>query len=195
MDNPFLILGLSMSKKRKSLSKKIRFEVFKRDGFTCAYCGKTPPEVILEIDHIDPISKGGKDNINNLITACFDCNRGKGDIKLNLISPGMIENFEILKLKEEQLKEYKKLTAEIKRRINKDIKKIENIFIKHFPQYGFSDSFRVSIKIFLKSFTVDQLCDNMQISCSKFYNEENCDILLRYFCGICWNQIREKKNG
>lgn len=34
--------------KRKPLSKRIRFEVFKRDSFTCQFCGRTPPEVILE---------------------------------------------------------------------------------------------------------------------------------------------------
>ena len=43
------------------ISKKLRFEVFKRDGFQCAYCGKTPPEVSLEVDHIQPKSKKGKD--------------------------------------------------------------------------------------------------------------------------------------
>ena len=41
--------------KRKSLSKKIRFEVFKRDKFTCQYCGKTAPNVVLEVDHIEPV--------------------------------------------------------------------------------------------------------------------------------------------
>lgn len=40
---------------RKPISKKLRFEVFKRDGFRCAYCGKFPPAVILEVDHIEPI--------------------------------------------------------------------------------------------------------------------------------------------
>ena len=60
-----------------SITKKLRFEVFKRDGFKCAYCGKNPPQVTLEVDHIDPKSKGGKDDINNLVSACFDCNRGK----------------------------------------------------------------------------------------------------------------------
>lgn len=54
-----------------SISKKIRFEVFKRDNFTCQYCGKNPPNIVLEIDHINPISKNGDDNINNLITSCF----------------------------------------------------------------------------------------------------------------------------
>lgn len=57
---------------------KTRFEVFKRDGFICQYCGRRPPEVILEADHIVPKSKGGTDIIENLITACYECNRGKG---------------------------------------------------------------------------------------------------------------------
>ena len=64
--------------KRKSLSRKIRFEVFKRDSFTCQYCGDSAPDVILEADHIEPVSKGGSNEILNLITSCQDCNRGKG---------------------------------------------------------------------------------------------------------------------
>ncbi|MCI1437081.1 MAG: HNH endonuclease [Acetobacter indonesiensis] len=68
--------------KRKSLSKKIRFEVFKRDKFTCQYCGRTAPEVVLQCDHIAPVAKGGKNDILNLITSCFDCNNGKRDVPL-----------------------------------------------------------------------------------------------------------------
>ena len=83
-----------------AISKKLRFEVFKRDGFKCAYCGETPPEVVLEVDHIDPKSKGGSNDINNLITACFACNRGKRNISLNKIPRKISENLEILKLKE-----------------------------------------------------------------------------------------------
>lgn len=64
---------------RKSMSKKTRFEVFKRDGFKCQYCGKCAPEVVLHVDHIHPISKGGEDDMMNYITACVDCNGGKSD--------------------------------------------------------------------------------------------------------------------
>jgi 5-methylcytosine-specific restriction endonuclease McrA len=52
---------------RKPMSKKLRFEVFKRDSFTCQYCGKTPPLVVLEVDHIHPVSKGGSCGMDNLI--------------------------------------------------------------------------------------------------------------------------------
>lgn len=65
--------------KRKAMSKKLRFEVFKRDNFKCQYCGKCAPDVVLHVDHIDPVSKGGKNEIMNLITACEDCNGGKSD--------------------------------------------------------------------------------------------------------------------
>lgn len=64
---------------RKSISKKTRFEVFKRDGFKCQYCGKCAPEVVLHVDHIHPVSKGGEDDMMNYVTACFDCNSGKSD--------------------------------------------------------------------------------------------------------------------
>lgn len=72
--------------KRKNLSKKIRFEVFKRDNFTCQYCGKKSPDVILHVDHIIPVSKGGNNDLINLITACKDCNLGKSDRKLKDLS-------------------------------------------------------------------------------------------------------------
>lgn len=65
------------------MSKKLRFEVFKRDSFTCQYCGKKAPDVVLEIDHIEPVARGGEDTHLNLTTACWDCNRGKGARELS----------------------------------------------------------------------------------------------------------------
>lgn len=65
--------------KRKGISKSTRFEVFKRDSFKCQYCGKCAPDVILNVDHINPVSKGGENEILNYITACQDCNAGKSD--------------------------------------------------------------------------------------------------------------------
>lgn len=64
--------------KRKQISPKIRFEVLKRDSFTCQYCGKKAPDVVLEIDHIKPVAKGGANEIMNYVTSCKCCNIGKG---------------------------------------------------------------------------------------------------------------------
>lgn len=72
-----------MSTKRKGLSQKLRFEVFKRDSFKCQYCGNEPPKVVLHVDHIKPVAKGGKNDLLNLITACVECNQGKTDIELS----------------------------------------------------------------------------------------------------------------
>ena len=69
--------------KRKALSQKTRFEVFKRDRFTCQYCGRKAPDVVLQVDHIVPVAKGGKNDILNLVTSCVDCNSGKSDRKLD----------------------------------------------------------------------------------------------------------------
>lgn len=62
---------------RKPLSKKIRFEVFKRDQFKCQYCGSSAPDVVLQVDHINPVSNGGDNELLNLITSCEPCNNGK----------------------------------------------------------------------------------------------------------------------
>jgi hypothetical protein len=71
--------GLYGADMRKAVSKKVRFEVFKRDKFKCQYCGGEAPKVVLQVDHINPVAKGGKNDILNLITACGDCNNGKSD--------------------------------------------------------------------------------------------------------------------
>ena len=84
-----------------SLSKRTRFEIFKRDGFTCQYCGQRPPDVVLEVDHIDPCSNGGSDEEINLITSCFACNRGKSDKKLGDIHPRPDADMKFLETQQE----------------------------------------------------------------------------------------------
>jgi len=68
---------------RKPIRKSVRFEVFKRDSFTCQYCGQKSPDVVLVLDHITPVASGGDNDLLNLITACHDCNAGKSDKKLS----------------------------------------------------------------------------------------------------------------
>lgn len=54
---------------------KLRRKVFERDDFTCAYCAKRG--VRLECDHVIPVSRGGSNELSNLVAACRPCNRRK----------------------------------------------------------------------------------------------------------------------
>ena len=63
--------------RERPISPRLRFKVLQRDNFTCQYCGRKAPEVVLEVDHIEPYSKTKNNDIDNLITSCKECNRGK----------------------------------------------------------------------------------------------------------------------
>lgn len=65
---------------RESISLRQRFRILMRDHFSCMYCGKRPPSVILNVDHYIPVSAGGSSDDRNLITSCRDCNSGKADV-------------------------------------------------------------------------------------------------------------------
>lgn len=57
--------------------RSVRWRVLERDSFTCRYCGRSAPDVVLEVDHVEARSAGGSSDESNLVTACFDCNQGK----------------------------------------------------------------------------------------------------------------------
>lgn len=65
-------------------SLRLRYRVMKRDHFSCVKCGRSPARdknVELHVDHIQPWSKGGETEIENLQTLCRVCNIGKGDLE------------------------------------------------------------------------------------------------------------------
>ena len=64
---------------RRPISKRVRFAVFRRDHFTCQYCGACAPDARLEVDHRLAAANGGSDDESNLVTACRECNSGKRD--------------------------------------------------------------------------------------------------------------------
>ena len=63
-----------------AVSRRLRFEVLKRDGHACRYCGETAPTVKLTVDHVIPKALGGADDPTNLVTACQPCNSGKSSV-------------------------------------------------------------------------------------------------------------------
>ncbi len=60
-----------------AVSKRLRYEVLKRDNHTCRYCGATAAESPLTVDHVRPVALGGSDEPSNLVACCRDCNAGK----------------------------------------------------------------------------------------------------------------------
>lgn len=168
--------------------KKDRFEVFKRDGFQCAYCGRKPPAVTLEVDHILPLSAGGPDTLDNKITACFDCNRGKGKIPLSQSPASIAEKMQSVREREEQYRALLSLQKSVKARENREIKKVEKLFADTFPGSVFTEHFRISVRSFLAALGREEVLEAMSISRDRIArNPENC---LRYFCGICWRKIK-----
>lgn len=63
-----------------AVSKRLRFEVLRRDNHACRYCGRSAPEVELTVDHVVPVALGGSDDPTNLVAACRDCNGGKSSV-------------------------------------------------------------------------------------------------------------------
>lgn len=71
----------SVAGQRALMTPKLREKIKERDGYTCQICGlsnKDEPNLLLEIDHIIPLSKGGMTTEGNLQTLCWRCNRSKG---------------------------------------------------------------------------------------------------------------------
>lgn len=62
----------------RTIPAALRFEVLRRDGFACTYCGQRAPSVVLHVDHVVPWAAGGPTRLENLRAACGDCNLGKG---------------------------------------------------------------------------------------------------------------------
>lgn len=75
-----LLTGNNAVTTRTTIPLKDRWAVLKRDNYRCAKCGATPSvdhQVELEVDHITPVARGGRNQIGNLQTLCRKCNQGK----------------------------------------------------------------------------------------------------------------------
>jgi hypothetical protein len=171
---------------RKQLSKRKRFEIFKRDEFTCQYCGGHPPIVVLHVDHIIPVSKNGGNEMENLITSCSDCNLGKSNIELSKITNPIRLNHEDLKEKENQLKAYYKLMEEKTLRIDSEVFRIAAVLNKNYDTKVRRDYY-VSIKKFIEKIGFYEVYDAMELATSKINVEKYA---FKYFCGICWKIIK-----
>lgn len=173
---------------REAISKKLRFDVFKRDGFCCGYCGAHPSEtVILEIDHIHPVIEGGTNEIDNLLTACFDCNRGKGPRLLSTIPQSFEEKAIETAEREAQLRAYYEILEAKKQRKDDELWSIADIYMQRYGDESILRSRLASIRTFLERMDYYEVHEAMEIAVDKMYSKAPA---FRYFCGICWRKIK-----
>ena len=180
--------AVAQDNKRVPVSKRMRFEIFKRDGFECQYCGATPPGVLLHCDHIEPVSRGGKTEMDNLVTACEACNQGKSDILLSVVPQSLASRAAEVAEREAQIAGYQAILKDKRDRLGSDAQEVLELFCKFWGRDGIPRSHFVSIKNFVEKLGLDECIGAVDLSL-KMYSYNRAFL---YFCGICWRKIKER---
>lgn len=175
--------------KRKAISKKARFEVFKRDGFQCQYCGAVPPKAVLHVDHIVPVASDGGNEESNLITACNACNLGKGARSLTAAPASLKDRASDAREREDQIRGYQEALQAERERIEDECWKVAWIFMDEFEIDSIRKDWFASIKTFIQRLGLFPCIEAMEKATA--YKSSNQNTCFRYFCGICWNMIKE----
>ena len=182
-----------MATARKSISKKTRFDVFKRDGFICQYCGAHPPAVILHIDHIVPLALGGANSIDNYVTACAPCNLGKSATSLAEIPQSLKDKAGEVAERELQLAGYQKVMDGKRLRLEEEAAQVSEIYEEFNAGYTLSASALVSVRKFIDAIGVHEVCKAMEGACTRPTVRKGTEF--KYFCGICWSIIKGTGHG
>jgi hypothetical protein len=188
--------------KRKAMSQKLRFEVFKRDSFKCQYCGESAPEVILHVDHIKPVVEGGKNELTNLITACVNCNLGKGKRTL--------EDHTAVEKQKAQLGELneRRLQLEMMMKWREGLSDIEETKFGYANEkweelvapYTLNDLGIKLLKKTIKRFSLENVLDSIESSCTQYletdingkFTKESVGKAFDYISKICACKKRQE---
>ena len=158
---------------RKAIKTSIRFEVFKRDSFTCQYCGGKAPDILLHVDHIHPVSKGGNNDILNLITSCSQCNSGKSDRLLN--------DTTVIDKRHKQLAELQERKQQIdlmfqwqQSLVDVDMQVLDKMEDLWFSLTGFylTDSGRRNIQRHIKQFSIERVISSLKAAAETYIKND-----------------------
>lgn len=155
---------------RKSISKKTRFEVFKRDSFTCQYCGASAPDVLLEVDHIHPVSKGGDNDVLNLLTSCKSCNAGKSDRTIDDSSAVKKQHEQLAALQErrEQLEMMLSWRSGLKSIEDDHLGALEDAYKQAIPGWRLNESGLKGARKLLKKYGLNAVLDALETSADRY---------------------------
>lgn len=182
---------------RKPIPKQVRFEVLKRDKFTCQYCGRSAPEVVLEIDHIKPVSKGGTNDIMNLVTACKDCNIGKTNRQLSDHSTVQIQKRQLdeMQARREQLEMMLKWRDELENELKIEIGAINALFDAN-TGYTISNNGELYFRKLIKRFSFNEVYEAAEIAITRYFHgtDESVRETVFKIGGICYNKRKAREN-
>lgn len=178
---------------RKALSKKTRFDVFKRDLFTCQYCGAHPPGVLLHVDHVIAVANGGRNDKDNLVTACEPCNSGKGARPLTSVPESIADKAKRVAESEAQLLGYQAILEARRERLDAEMWRVADQIDSGASVLGMDRRWTSSIRMFIEKLGLDEALSATEIARRKFPYGGKKTFL--YFCGICWSVLRKKEDG
>lgn len=170
-----------MSNEREPMSKKLRFEIFKRDKFTCQYCGEKAPDVVLHVDHIRPVADGGGNDPLNLVAACQGCNSGKGARLLDDSSVVERQRAQIEELdsRREQLQMILEWRDELER-VKIDTVQMISDRIEERGGFGPNENGRSDVRRWLRKFSFEEVLSGV---------DEAFDVYMK------WNRDRPDKDA
>lgn len=180
-----------------SVSKRLRYEILRRDNHTCRYCGESAPDVKLTIDHVVPVSLGGSDKPGNLVAACPDCNAGKAASNpdapvVENVSDDAIRWAKAIEQASAIRQKARGAEFEFYKRFVESCRHIwETNPAARFPSIesagGPLAATRTLIEFHSAGLDLPELVDAMSIAMMNERISE--DDLWRYFCGVCWRKV------
>lgn len=189
--------------KRKALTKTLRFEVFKRDSFACQYCGQKSPDVLLEVDHIEPVSKGGTNDLLNLVTSCKTCNAGKSDRRLSDSSVVEKQRRQLEELQErkeqiEMMFQWQKSLLDLDDSVTDQL---ASYWSEVVPGYSLNENGKKTLKKLRKTFEISEIMAAMKIAAESYLTfheaapeQASVELAWKKIGGICHLSRLEKES-
>ena len=181
------------------VSKSLRFQVFRRDGNVCQYCGGRPPDVALVVDHVVPVALGGCDGPENLTTSCRDCNAGKSATPADApVVAAVSERQRAFRAEMERLAVVDKDDRE-----GRDLDWFTDLWDEHEWSGGWNrptgsadlpSNWQGSVRTWQKRGLTR---DDIGFAIDRAQNKEGMspDAVFRYMAGICWRILTEREQA
>ena len=170
-----------------AVSKRTRYEVLRRDDFTCRYCRSKDNE--LHVDHVTPVSLGGDDRPTNLVAACKDCNLGKASVSPDTATLDHLD---------EQTIAYEKARAVVVARETKKAKAKRKVYRQVSEAWAASTSgysnmapdWRTTVSTWMgRGLSVERIIEAIEIAGGKSHLPDSA--IYPYTCKILWNWVSE----